>query len=192
MTSHMQHCLGERWNDMPLSLQKHYDNDVHQKSTETSHLTINYPWFMQWPLSLLRLMGALINRRGKNIKTTVEKHMDNGTQHWHREVHFEDGKMIEFDSKVTLGKNQTLIEHTNRFLALKMKPEFKDNRLCYESCGYQLSLGQLKVPIPEWLALGHASIVETAVDDECFDMDFRLKHWLFGEIFSYKGRFWVE
>ena len=31
--------------------------------------------------------------------------------------------------------------------------------------------------------------VETTVIDDEFEMDFKLKHWLLGEIFSYKGRF---
>ena len=46
-----------------------------------------------------------------------------------------------------------------------------------------------KIPIPEWLALGHSEIVETAVNDSEFDMVFTLTHPLFGEIYRYWGRF---
>ena len=50
-------------------------------------------------------------------------------------------------------------------------------------------LGPLTIPIPEWLTLGHATIVEEALDDTHFAMDFRLTHPLFGQLFRYSGTF---
>ena len=185
----MQQALGEQWHDLPQGLKSHYDHDENGANYAQGVLTVDFPWFMQWPLSLLRLIGALLNRRGKDLKTTVAKTMKDGQQYWHREIEYSDGKTIAFKSLFTMTKDKVFIEYTNRFLGMKMKAHVDDSVLKYESCGYLLKLGKLMIPIPEWLALGHGSIIETSVSDDEFDMDFRLKHFLFGEIFSYKGRF---
>jgi hypothetical protein len=50
-----------------------------------------------------------------------------------------------------------------------------------------LGLGWL--PIPEWLVLGHTTIVEVALDDRHFAMDFRLTHPLLRQVFRYNGEF---
>lgn len=185
----MQQALGDQWKQLPQGLKAHYNHDKNGSNQAQGLLTVDYPWFMQWPLSLLRLIGALLNRRGKDLKTSVSKTMQDGQQYWHREITYPDGKTISFKSLFTMRQDKVFIEYTNRFLGMKMKAHVENSVLKYESCGYLLQLGKLMIPIPEWLALGHGSIVETAISDDEFEMDFRLKHWLFGEIFSYKGRF---
>ena len=185
----MQQALGDQWNNLPQGLKAHYDHDVKGANYAEGQLTVDYPWFMQWPLSLLRLMGALLNRRGENLKTTVAKTMIDGQQYWLREITYPNGQIIAFKSLFTMTKDKVFIEYTNRFLGMKMKPAVDGLQLKYESCGYVLKLRKIMIPIPEWLALGHGSIIETAISNDEFDMDFRLKHFLFGEIFSYKGRF---
>jgi hypothetical protein len=185
----MQQALGEQWHELPEGLKAHYNHDEKGSNQAQGVLTVDYPWFMQWPLSFLRLLGALLNRRGVDLKTTVSKTMEDGQQYWHREITYPDGKKMAFKSLFTMNKDKVFIEYTNRFLGMKMKAFVEGQQLRYESCGYVLKLAKLMIPIPEWLALGHGSIVETAVNDDEFEMDFRLRHWLFGEVFSYKGRF---
>ena len=75
----MQQALGDQWNQLPQGLKAHYDHDKQGSNYATGVLTVNYPWFMQWPLSILRLMGALLNRKGKDLKTTVRKSMKDGS-----------------------------------------------------------------------------------------------------------------
>ncbi|MBL4772628.1 MAG: DUF4166 domain-containing protein [Alcanivoracaceae bacterium] len=188
----MQRALGEQWQQLPAALKAHYGEDAQGNNYATGHLDIDYPWFMQLPLTFFRLLGALVNRRGKGLQTTVSKTMKGGKQYWHRVIVFPDGRQINFTSIfVHNGKNE-FIEYINAFLGLKMYAFVEDKKLRYESKGYVLKLGKLKIPIPEWLALGHASIIESEHkigDDQTFDMDFRIKHPLFGEVFCYKGWF---
>ena len=185
----MQQALGDQWNQLPNGLKAHYDHNHNGSNYSEGVLTVDYPWFMQWPLSVLRLMGVLLNRRGKGLKTTVMKSMKDGQQYWLRKINYSHGKVITFNSLLTMTKDRVFIEYTNRFLGMKMRPFVEGPHLKYESCGYVLKLGKIMVPIPEWLALGHGSIIETAVNDSEYEMNFRLKNFLFGEIFSYKGRF---
>lgn len=187
----MQQALGEQWSQLPKGLQRHYSADAKGRSHERGVLTIKYPRWMQWPLHGLRLMGALLNQRGERLPTDVVKSMDGDVQRWQRTVRYEDGREVGFSSAVVYAGTGELIEYTNALLGLRMRVRVVDGKLFYDSNGYVLKLGSFKLPIPEWLALGHARIEESALDENSFVMDFRLVHPLFGEIFSYAGEFEV-
>lgn len=188
----MQLALGDQWGKLPPALKAHYGENKSGENHSTGVLTIEYPWFMQWPLSFFRLLGALVNKRGEDLKTSVSKINKDGKQYWQREIIYPDGKKIIFDSVFVSGNNKDFIEYINSYLGLKMYAFVEGVKLRYESKGYVLKLGKLKIPIFEWLALGHASIIEWQAEDadaQTFNMDFRIKHPLFGELFCYKGRF---
>ena len=80
-----------------------------------------------------------------------------------------------------------LSEHVNPLLGLPIVVHVEHDQLHYHGVRFVLKLGPLLLPIPEWLALGHTSIVETGAADNHFAMDFRLTHPLFGQIFRYAG-----
>ncbi len=187
----MQNALGEQWNDLPQALKNHYGSNEQGENYAEGELDIDYPWFMQIPYSVMRLIGALVNRRGQGLKTTVSKIMKGEKQYWHRVISYPEGKQIVFDS-VFVADKDGFIEYINRFLGLKMHAFVEEGKLCYESRGYVLQLGKVSIPIHEWLALGHASIIESEYkqgDEHSFAMDFRIKHFLLGEVFCYKGIF---
>ena len=68
-------------------------------------------------------------------------------------------------------------------------PDTGNGKLHYTGRYFVAKLGPVKLPIPEWLLLGHTTITETALDDDRFAMDFRLIHPLFGQIYRYAGTF---
>ncbi|VAW33450.1 hypothetical protein MNBD_GAMMA01-1888 [hydrothermal vent metagenome] len=188
----MQQALGEQWHKLPQALKNHYRVNEQGENSAEGKLNIYYPWFMQLPLTFMRLFGALVNRRGKNLDTKVSKTMKGDSEYWHRIIEFPNGKQINFNSIFVTNGHNEFIEYINSVLGLKMTAFVEDNKLRYESNGYVLKLGKLKIPIPEWLALGHASIVEWEYDKndpQTFAMDFRIKHPLFGEVFCYEGKF---
>ena len=141
------------WDDLPAALKNHYDSDAKGVNSAIGTLDIDYPWFMQWPFTVLRLIGALVNRRGRNLKTTVSKTMKGGKQYWHRVIHFPDGKHIIFNSVFVADGEDGFIEYINSFLGLKMAAFVEHNKLRYESRGYVIKLGKFKMTIPECLAL---------------------------------------
>jgi hypothetical protein len=186
MKSLMQAALGDDWHKLPPALQAHYR---YGKTMEVGYLDIEYPRFMQGFLNILHVFGALINRRGAQVPTVVKKWDEAGRQYWRRVVSYPDGKTARFDSfLVSAGGNQ-LIEFVNPVLGLQMAVYVDGDKLCYRGVRFVAKLGSLLLPIPEWLTLGHTTIVETALDETHFAMDFRLTHWLFGEVFRYAGKF---
>lgn len=186
MKSLMQQALGADWHKLPPALQMHYRHGV---NTDIGAMDIEYPRFMQLYLSALRLVGALVDRRGQAVPTTVEKRVVGQRQYWRRTITFPDGKVIHFNSFwVAAGGNQ-LIEFVNPLLGLQMAVHVEAGRLHYRGVRFVLKLGPLSLPIPEWLVLGHTRIVEVASGERHFAMDFRLTHPLFGQVFRYAGEF---
>lgn len=186
MKSLMQRALGDDWDRLPPALQAHYRFGT---TTDTGHMDIEYPRFMQACLSVLRVFGALVDRSGRKVSTVVEKSVVGDRQYWRRTISYPDGKTIRFDSFwVPAGGNQ-LIEFVNPVLGLQMAAYVEGDRLHYRGVRFVLKLGPLLLSIPEWLVLGHTSIVESALDDRHFAMDFRLVHPLLGQVFRYSGEF---
>ncbi len=185
----MQQALGEQWAQLPPALQAHYQ---HGNNADVGALDIEYPAPMQPYLSFLRLLGALVNQRGKAVPTTVEKWMEGGTQRWKRTLSFPDGKVIFFKSHWVYAGGNEVIEYVSPFMGLRMAVSVVDGKLHYSGRHLVLKLGRVLIPIPEGLVLGHTTIVETALDEGRFSMDFRLTHPWFGEVFRYAGEFRTE
>lgn len=95
MKSLMQLALGEDWDKLPPALQAHYRFGT---TTDTGHMNIEYPWFMQPYLSVLRVVGALVNRSSRDISTVVEKSVVGDRQYWRRTITYPNGKVVCFNS----------------------------------------------------------------------------------------------
>lgn len=186
MKSLMQAALGADWNLLPPALQAHYRFGT---TTDTGHMDIEYPRFMQPCLSALRVVGALVNRSGRRVATVVEKRVVGDRQYWRRTITYADGAVVRFNSFWVAAGADQLIEFVNPLLGLQMAPRVEDGRLHYRGVRFVVKLGPLLLPIPEWLVLGRTTIVEAAVDETHFVMDFRLTHPLFGQVFRYSGEF---
>ncbi|MCB1934953.1 MAG: DUF4166 domain-containing protein [Nitrosomonas sp.] len=185
----IQQALGEQWQQLPPALQAHY---MPHTNKDIGTLDIEYPQFMQRYLNLIFRFGALFNRCGKNIPTVVQKRMDGKTQHWKRTIRFQADKEIIFQSRWEYAGSNELIEYVNRFMGLRMAVNVKQGKLYYRGISLILKIGPFRIPIPEWLLLGHTTIVETAIDENHFAMDFKLHHPFFGMIYRYSGIFRTE
>lgn len=186
MTSLMQQALGADWDALPLALKAHYGSG---RVRDVGHLDIAYPGFMQGYLSLLSLFGALVNRAGQQLPTIVDKQIEGRRQSWRRTITYPDGRIRRFNSHWIHAGGNRLIEFVNPVLGLEMVVAVRDGVLRYQGRRFVAKLGPWLLTIPENWVLGHTTIVETAIDDVRFRMDFRLTHPLFGEVFRYAGVF---
>ncbi|MBI4807829.1 MAG: DUF4166 domain-containing protein [Nitrosomonadales bacterium] len=186
MNSLMQNALGADWDKLPSALQAHYRFG---KTIDNGHMDIEYPRFMQPYLSVLHLVGALIDRGGQQVPTVVEKTVVGERQYWRRTITFPDGKVVYFNSFWVFASGNQMIEFVNPVLGLQMAVHVEDGKLHYEGVRFVAKLGSWLMPIPEWLVLGHTTITEHAIDATHFAMDFRLTHPLFGQLFRYSGTF---
>jgi len=186
MKSLMQTVLGDDWDKLPPALQAHYRFGT---TTDTGHMDIDYPRYMQVYLSVLRVCGALVNRSGRRVATVVQKSVVDDRQYWRRTITFPDGKVVRFNSFWVYAGGNEMIEFVNPMLGLQMAAHVADGALHYRGVRFVVKLGALLLPIPEWLVLGRTTIVEVATGPRHFAMDFRLTHPLLGQVFRYAGEF---
>lgn len=189
MKSLMQRALGEDWGRLPASLQAHYQFGP---NADVGHMDVEFPVWMKPYLWLLHRFGALLPRSGQRIPTRVEKHIVNGRQFWHRTMQFPDGSRFGFNSFwISTGENR-LLEFVNPIMGLEMAVQMRGDHLHYEGIRFVLRLGRFVIGLPEWMILGHTTIVERALPGNSFAMDFRLTHPIFGRVFRYAGIFTTE
>ncbi len=186
MKSLMQQALGADWEKLPPALLAHYRFGT---TVDTGSMDIEFPRFMQPVWSILRRFGALVDRQGKGVTTLVEKRVVGERQVWRRTITYADGQVVRFDSFWVAAGNGEVVEFVNPVLGLQMAPYVVGEKLHYRGVKFIAKLGPVTIPIPEWLTLGHATIVEEALDDTHFAMEFRLTHPWFGELFRYSGEF---
>lgn len=186
MKNLMQEALGRDWEKLPPSLKAHYQSDA---NVDVGHLDIEFPPWMKPYLWLLQRFGALLTRTGSGLPTRVEKTVAGDRQYWRRTIRFPDGRDMRFDSVWVLARENRLIEFVNPVMGLEMLPRVEAGELRYEGVRYVLKFGRAIIGIPEWLVLGHTTIVERQIRPDSFSMDFRLTHPLFGQVFRYSGTF---
>lgn len=187
--SMMQQALGQQWDTLPNALKAHHQNRNNQ---DIGHLDISYPRWMQLYLTVMRWFGVMVNRRAQHVPTQVHKHFEGERLCWARTLTFSDGKTIHFNSYWIYEGSNVITEYINRFMGLRLAVAVKDQALHYQGQGVVIKLGRWQFTVPESLLLGHTTIIERAVDDQYFAMDFRLTHPWWGEVFRYAGTFKTE
>jgi hypothetical protein len=183
----MHRLLGDDWHKLPPALQAHYRWGA---AVDRGAMDIEFPRFMRPWLWGLRRLGALIDRPGAQVQTTVSKSVAGERQQWQRTMTYADGQTATFNSVMVHAGGNQLIEFINPVLGLRMAVHLDDaGRLHYRGVHMVIQLGRVRLPVPEWLALGHTTIVEEAVDERRFAMDFRVTHPLLGQVYRYAGEF---
>ena len=72
-----------------------------------------------------------------------------------------------------------------RYFGLRLRVTVEAGCLVYRSQGH----GLFRPPIADALFLGRATIIEKAISENEFELDFRIQHSLFGETYRYGGIF---
>lgn len=111
---------------------------------------------------------------------------------WHRTLYFPGRNPVIFRSRMEYIKDNEIIEYVRHGMGIRMQMSVKDAALVFKSLGYVWKIGGFKIPIPSWLILGDAEIIEKAISGEEFFIDFNMIHPLFGKTFSYSGVFSIE
>jgi hypothetical protein len=185
----MQRALGDDWERLPASLQAHYE---FCPNVDVGHMDIEFPGWMKPYLWLLHRFGALLPRSGSRIPTQVEKDVVEDRQYWRRTMQFADGKQVTFNSFWVTAEGNHLVEFVNPVMGLEMAVRVEGGHLHYAGVRFVLKLGRFVVGLPEWMVLGHTTIVERGLPGNAFAMDFRLTHPIFGQVFRYAGTFTTQ
>ncbi len=190
----LQQALGESWEKLPSVIQRHYCLSSSQNTSSVVHgsMTIDYPAFVKPILIGSRLLGALIHLKGGPMKVRVEKWIreNSNALYWQRDIEAPDGSKTVFSSRMELDGDGQLIETVGFGFGIRLKISANDSgQLIYRSNGYIWNCGPISLPIADALLLGHATIIETPISKDEFELDFKIHHPLFGQTYSYGGVF---
>lgn len=188
-TSLMQQVLGADWHKLPGVIQRHYQLENEQQNVLEGLMAITYPRFMFPLIWLLHLFGGLVLWSGNEVQTRVQKTAGADILHWQRIMSYPDGKIDYFRSQMRYLGEHELVEMIGFGFGLRLKVEVCNGDLLYYSNGHFWQWGKFSINIPDWLLLGSATISEHALSEEEFYLDFRIQHPLWGETYSYRGRF---
>ena len=188
-------ALGSAWDELDPVIRRHYDITPgrEQQVVMTGTMTrIDHSWIAKLFLLPGRVFGALIPYRGTDIPATVENRTredDTRGMSWYRRFQFPRHPETVFQSYMVYAEADEIIEYVRFGLGIRMKLSVEQGSLIYSSTGYQWDIGRWSLRFPTWLILGAGRIRETGLSDTGFEMDFEMRHPLFGRTFSYAGRF---
>ncbi|NOQ35732.1 MAG: DUF4166 domain-containing protein [Methylococcaceae bacterium] len=192
----LKQVLGTDWDKLSPVLRQHYDvpNAKTNRCVLTGTMEIDYPLFITPLIKIIRLFGGLIDIKGQQVSTQVEKwgEPDNAFLHWRRTMQTADGQQTIFASKMAYRAENELVELINLGFGLRLKVSEDNGDLLYQSNGHLLKLMGFCIPIPDWLVLGHATIREHALSDNNFRLEFVIRHPLCGETYRYGGVFEIK
>jgi len=188
-------ALGDDWDKLADVVKQHYDITPGTPSNMVIKGIMDEVYHS--PVAKLfllpgRIFGALVPYRGKNIPTEVKNWTtaENKTAMlWHRTLAFPNKAPVIFRSRMEHIKNDEIIEYVRFGMGIRMRMSEKDGALIFRSIGYVWKIAGIKFPIPTWAILGNAEIIEKALPDNRFYIDFNMIHPLFGRTFSYSGEY---
>ncbi len=186
-------ALGDNWEKLANVIKRHYDITPGKSSNmlingvmdEVYHSSIAKLFILPG-----RIFGALVPYKGNNIPTEVRNWTtsdNNKAMFWYRTLTFPGKPPVIFESRMEHIKDDEIIEYVRYGMGIRMKVSVKDSALIFNSIGYVWKLGRIKIPIPTWAILGNAAIIEKAISDDQFFIDFQIIHPLFGRTFAYSG-----
>ena len=191
-------ALGQQWDTLSALVKRHYDITAGKPShmvikgvmTEVYHSPIAKLFLLPG-----RLFGALVPYKGKDVPTKVQNWTtadNHKAMFWHRTLDFQNKPTVIFKSRMEHIKDDEIIEYVRFGMGIRMKMSVENEALIFTSLGYVWQVGPIKLPIPTWAILGDANIIEKAISDDEFFIDFNMVHPLFGKTFSYSGVFHIE
>ena len=192
-----QQALGdEAWQRLAPAVQRHYrmghaeaeEQELKGQMDEIFHAPYAKP--LLW---LAGRFGGLVARGGRDVPVTVRNWTDPARPNvlfWHRTFRFSDSDHCIFRSCMErIGKSDEIVESLRYGVGIRMRVEERDGALVYTALSHGWKIGSRFLPIPNWMLLGDAVIVERAIADDELYLDFVIHHPWFGKTFGYRGRF---
>lgn len=186
-------ALGEHWDKLSDIVKQHYDITPGKPSSMVINGIMDEVYHS--PVAKLfllpgRIFGALVPYKGINIPTEVKNWTtteNKAAMFWYRTLTFPNKAPVIFRSRMEYIKEDEIIEYVRFGMGIRMAMSEKDGALVFKSIGYVWKIGGIRIPIPTWAILGDAEIIEKAMSDNRFYIDFNMIHPLFGKTFSYSG-----
>ncbi len=187
----LKKVLGNDWNKLPPVIQRHYQVSNESSTYLKGKMNIGFPTFLFPLIALIHLCGGLVIKRGENIETQVVKSVssDGTALLWQRKLVTSEKQTDQFFSRMIYLKDHELQEIVRFGFGLRFKVFVEEGKLIYRSHGHIWQCRYFKLIFPDWLVLGKATIIESAVNEHQLQLNFIIRHPFWGDSYWYHGVF---
>ena len=190
----LKQALGSQWSSLAPVIQAHYglapatDQQVRLKGMMDR---VFYSRVVSPLIPVAALAGAMVPYRGRNVPVEVVNYSVPGkpSYFWHRTFFFPGKKPYEFRSWMICTGTGELTESVRFGLGLRLHVSVQNGGLVERELGYVLRVGKRSIPIPIHVLLGKSHVEEMPISDSEYEMQWAIRHPIFGETFAYSGRF---
>ena len=178
--------------NLPIVFKKHYQN--HGFCDETTkcegQMRVYLSPLMKIGAPFLALTQTLIAKTGENIRVEVnfKSNPNDNSFTYDRVFYFNDKPQI-FTSKMLPMGGSKIIEWTKSGLGWGANFKFENGRVILSHEAYYLKIFGKIIRVPIEFLCGRANAYEIAINDDEFEMYMDIRHWLFGKLYEYSGRF---
>lgn len=187
--------FGDKWELLPPVMQKHYANHPYSndKVIVEGLMDVEYFSLFRWLRPFYRFLGTVPIECEQNVSVTVnfDSTPDTREFQFNRQFHFRQHKPYRFCSRMLQVEGNQVVEMMRFGICWCMRYDWDDGRVKLQHQGYALKLLGHFIPLPLHWIMGRGDAEEIAVDDDQFDMQVTIVHPLFGQLYSYRGRFRV-
>lgn len=191
----IQKALGNDWEKVPEIIRQHFNlgsGGENKATLEGVMEEIHHSLLAKLFMLPARVFGALVPYKGKYVPVTVRtstKQNEDNIMYWHRTFSFPEYGQYVFSSRMSHVKDNVIVENVKYGMGIELALHVEENILNFVTTCYQWNLGPFKAKLPCWLLLGKGVITERQIDNDSFQIDFKIRHPVFGETFRYIGIF---
>jgi len=187
--------FGIHWNNLPSAIKKRYANTPYSNDISKAEgiVDVEFSWLFKILSPFLKLFCILVPYRGKDIPIEVSyiSKPNSKAVYFNRTFLFPNKKPYIFNANMLPTKDNEVIEFMNLGIGWKMNYTYDGERVILSHKGYVWRIFGLIIPIPLGIFLGKGYAEEKAISDDEFFLKMGLTHFLFGHLFSCKGKFKV-
>lgn len=190
-----EHVFGDRWQELPLVMHKHYANRAYSDDVTIMEgtMSIESSKYAKLLSPAFRLLGTLVPYEAIDIPVTVKalSSPDSVQYIFDREFRFKTRAAHRFHSAMEHYKNNEVIEFMRFGIGWKSAFFWEDGKVVLKHRGYVWRIFGLTLPLPVTWVIGSGSAYETPLSGDEFRMSMQIDHPLFGKIYGYHGTFKV-
>lgn len=185
--------FGESWNRLPPVMRKHYANRPRSKDSVIveGKMDIEFGIIFKILAPLLRLLKMLVPYQGQDIfvRVTFLSEENSDALCFNREFYFAGKAPVQFFSRMIVVQKNEIIELMKCKIGWRFCYSFENGKVLLKHRGYNLFLFGKFISLPLTLLFGEGYAEEEALSEDEFAMKMTIKHFLFGKIYEYRGRF---
>lgn len=180
-----QHDDPIAWGILGPQLRDRFDGSVRHLEFRSTQVTTDGTASGCYIIRFMRLLGTRFPAPGDHRPSIVEVDlMAPGVRSWGRSYTGVRGDMRLDTVKTERGN---LIEERSGILAIVLAPEIRENSVVLRSSRFEIAIGPVRIPIPQWLSPGRLTVEHRHEEDGRFVFDMRLTNRRLGDIFIHRG-----